>query len=394
MTPTDSHAALQRLIQTERASQSIVSVAPVLALLFTGMSVAFAFVPGGQRSAAIIAGFSVVAIAAYVINRNGHNRLAAALLVALLILAPAIEPLATRDLSTNTAFAGILGVLALMVSEWRYLWWLLAAVTVVTAATILRTDPVETAPVTHLGVAVSGMALLILSLVTGMWLLHSYRSMIQQAAGAQGVAQTRARELAEVNSGLAAAVADQEVELAAAIDARRRLAGQLAEVAVRDPLTGLYNRHYLDEQLRTTLARGSAAALLDVDRFKRINDTHSYAVGDRVLQELAQVLSSLVHPPSVLARYGGEEFAVLLPGTTASEAQAMADRLRVAVAEHTWADIRPGLAVTVSVGVCAHDGSAVGQPEPAALLRCADGALAQAKGAGRNRTVALTCNLP
>ena len=392
MTPPDRDAALQRLIQTERASQSIARVTPVLVVLFAGMAIAFALIPGGQRSAVIIAGFSVVTVAGYYLNRRGRNRLAAALLVSLLVVAPAIEPLATGDLSTNTAFAGILGVLALMVSEWRYRWWLLAAVVVVTTATILRTDPAETAPVTHLGAAVSGTALLVLSLVVGTWLLNSYRSMIHQAARAQQVAQTRARELDEVNSGLAAAVAQREVELAAAIEARRRLADQLAEATVRDPLTGLHNRHHLDEQLRTLAAPGMAAALLDVDMFKRINDTHSYAVGDRVLQELAQTLRTVVLPPALLARYGGEEFAVLLPDTTPAEARAVAERLRTAVAEHAWEAIQPGLTVTVSVGVCAADSGAVGHPEPAALLRCADRALAQAKGSGRNRTVVVTCN--
>ena len=127
---------------------------------------------------------------------------------------------------------------------------------------------------------------------------------------------------------------------------------------------------------------GSAmsVALLDIDKFKAINDTHSHLVGDEVLRRVARIVRTAVRLGDMAARYGGEEFGLVLPDTRLEEAAAVCERVRAAVAEADWELVRPGLRVTLSVGV-----SQEGRPELA--LAVADQRLYAAKRGGRNRVV-------
>lgn len=381
------------VVQTERAANSIALVTPVLILLNAALAIAFAFTPGAQRSAVFVGCFACAGIVGYTANRLGHNRIAAVLLVSVLVLAPALEPLVTGDISTNLAFVGITAVLALMLIEWRYRWWLFTAVTAIGVVTLARTDPALTAPVGRTAMAVSGVGLLIFSLVTGMWLLRSYRTMIEHAASAQRLAEAKARDVSELNEVLAAAVSAREAELAEAIEAQRILAEQLAESTVRDPLTGLLNRRYLDQH-RDQWDGAAAVALLDVDHFKRFNDTYSYEVGDQVLIGIARTLRRRVSAPAVLIRHGGEEFLVVFPRECENVLDSVED-LRGSIAAMTWDHLKPGLEVTVSVGLCLADDESANSPgRLTSMIRCADQALAEAKGQGRNRTFVVSCRPP
>lgn len=166
----------------------------------------------------------------------------------------------------------------------------------------------------------------------------------------------------------------------------------IRELAIRDGLTGLFNRRELLERMREELLRSRRYAhpcaflLLDIDRFKAVNDTWGHPAGDEVLRAVAARIRDLVRPTDKAARYGGEEFAVLLPETGAEAALAIAERLRAGVAACAIA-VAPGqtLTLTASVGVAAF-------PEHAdaalALIEVADRALYAAKQGGRNRVVA------
>jgi diguanylate cyclase (GGDEF)-like protein/PAS domain S-box-containing protein len=157
----------------------------------------------------------------------------------------------------------------------------------------------------------------------------------------------------------------------------RELTDQLAEQAVRDPLTGLANRSLLEERLRAVLARDARTGettgvlFLDLDGFKAINDEHGHLLGDAVLRTVASRLRSAVRPSDTVARLGGDEFVVVVEGATQEGIDVLADRLREAIE----APIAAGdldLTVGVSVGAALAVGGAL---DPATLLARADRAM-------------------
>jgi two-component system cell cycle response regulator len=163
--------------------------------------------------------------------------------------------------------------------------------------------------------------------------------------------------------------------------------GTALEMALIDPLTGLYNQRYLMRHLRGLLESGQSPNLgvlmIDVDHFKSVNDEFGHATGDLALRAIADVLRGCTRAFDSLARYGGEEFVVVMPGSALDEAVQAAERLRSAV-ESTPFPWEPGrnCRLTVSVGVAC---SAQHPTTPEALLRAADVALYSAKRGGRNR---------
>lgn len=160
--------------------------------------------------------------------------------------------------------------------------------------------------------------------------------------------------------------------------------------SLRDSLTSSYNRRYLDQRLHGLLAErrgraGIAIALIDLDLFKHVNDTFGHVVGDDVLRRVATLLQEGLPPGGFCARYGGEEFALVLPDVDAGTAVKIAEDTRARVARHPWAELRPGLRVTVSVGlshVTKHGHGRATEAERQ-LVR-ADTLLYAAKRAGRN----------
>jgi two-component system cell cycle response regulator len=178
---------------------------------------------------------------------------------------------------------------------------------------------------------------------------------------------------------------------------RKRMQERLREtyrrslsLALTDSLTGLYNRRYMSAHLEGLMARaaagsaGPALLLLDLDRFKSINDTHGHPVGDAVLCEVSRRMNRHLRAFDLVARYGGEEFVVVMPETSFAVAAAVAERLRCAIAEEpvNSAEVPGGLPVTISIGVAATNGP---DDSAAALLKRADDALYAAKRMGRNR---------
>ena len=179
------------------------------------------------------------------------------------------------------------------------------------------------------------------------------------------------------------------------IDILRRRVDRGLELSVIDPLTGLYNRRYMMDQLsqflqRTAHGDGPVSVIgLDIDHFKAVNDTYGHEAGDLVLKEFARRLKQSVRPKDVVCRPGGEEFLVVMPETPAELAIKVAERVRVCVAGEPFsvADAGdPGISVTVSAGV-ATDMDGLGTPDE--VLRRADEALYRAKNTGRNRVESL-----
>jgi diguanylate cyclase (GGDEF)-like protein len=163
----------------------------------------------------------------------------------------------------------------------------------------------------------------------------------------------------------------------------RDKAGEYAQLSITDSLTGLLNRRYIEERLGDELNRADRSGgpvsfmMLDVDEFKSYNDRYGHPAGDEALKLVGQILRENLRGADVAARYGGEEFSVLLPETSADEAEAIAERIRRHVEETKF----PKRKVTVSIGIAMFGGdlSTVEQ-----LIKAADNALYSAKRAGRN----------
>jgi diguanylate cyclase (GGDEF)-like protein len=167
-----------------------------------------------------------------------------------------------------------------------------------------------------------------------------------------------------------------------------RLFGEVQRMAITDGLTGIYNRRHFFELAERELNRARrlnqplAAIMLDVDRFKRVNDTYGHAVGDQVLRFVAERCTESVRSIDILGRYGGEEFAIILLATDLSGGHRVAERLRRSVADTSVPTEKGDLTVTISLGVASISPD---DDDVASLLNRADAAMYAAKQAGRNR---------
>ncbi len=181
----------------------------------------------------------------------------------------------------------------------------------------------------------------------------------------------------------------EPAHLALAVRSRVFRSRQLRALMVRDSLTGLYNHTETKKQLDLLLERAKRAqqplsfAMIDIDRFKRVNDTYGHPVGDRVIKSLSRLLQRRLRKGDVVGRYGGEEFAVILPDTDAAQAKKLLDTLRESFSELLHQTERENFNCTFSVGIAHHPAIT----HPAKLIEAADGALYAAKEAGRNRVV-------
>ncbi len=176
------------------------------------------------------------------------------------------------------------------------------------------------------------------------------------------------------------------------LDSHRHLKSALSrieEIAVRDELTGVYNRRHIMETLQREISRVQRAAstfsvcLLDLDHFKSVNDTYGHAAGDVVLKRFARIASGALRDVDLLGRYGGEEFLIVLPGADVRGGVVCGERIRAELEQCTWPELKDGRRVTVTAGVATWK-----QGDSAfSILSRADDALYAGKNAGRNRIV-------
>jgi len=217
--------------------------------------------------------------------------------------------------------------------------------------------------------------------------LHELNKLVdERTAELQGANE----QLTQSNAALVRTVSDLEVAQAEIL----RQNDELGRLASRDPLTGCLNRRAFYAQFETSLAESRkhdielSCLMVDIDKFKRINDQFGHSVGDQAIQAVANCLSAGLRLMDTIGRYGGEEFCLMFPRTTLVEAADLAERLRFRV--QTEAGIRMRMAsrlvITVSCGVSS---TAFGGRTPLELIDQADKALFAAKEGGRNCVMAL-----
>jgi two-component system, cell cycle response regulator len=164
---------------------------------------------------------------------------------------------------------------------------------------------------------------------------------------------------------------------------------QLRQLSITDGLTGLYNHRHIHELLQEEYERSKRSgeplgvAMLDLDRFKLLNDTYGHQMGDHVLAETARILDGNAREVDVIGRYGGEEFMAILPNADEEAAVQFAERVRAAVEQKSYDSNGTEIRMTVSGGVASARADEISFPDE--LIRLADRALYEAKDSGRNR---------
>jgi two-component system cell cycle response regulator len=190
---------------------------------------------------------------------------------------------------------------------------------------------------------------------------------------------------------IVAEAAANALERAHLFESIQRANERLEYLAVTDGLTGLYNHRYFRERLESEFDRARRYSLplscmiMDIDNFKKINDTYGHLQGDGILRSIAATTLQNVRKSDIVARYGGEEFVVIMPQTGIDGARAQANRVRNDVGGAAYNGMPEGRHVTVSIGVAVFDAATMFDCE--ALIRAADSALYRAKREGKNRVV-------
>jgi diguanylate cyclase (GGDEF)-like protein len=178
-------------------------------------------------------------------------------------------------------------------------------------------------------------------------------------------------------------------DLVAAVAIRAERMRTLRSLMVRDSMTGLFNHTTITQMLETAVAnaaRGAGVpcfAMIDIDNFKQVNDTHGHQIGDQVIQALARILQQRLRHSDVVGRYGGEEFAVVLQDVSIPAATRLLDELRQDFARVLFHSADGDFSCTFSVGLASYKG----HPRTEQLCEAADKALYQAKHQGRNCVV-------
>lgn len=220
--------------------------------------------------------------------------------------------------------------------------------------------------------------------------LHESLAGLLAARGQYEAAYRHLRTALDMVRDMPRAVPHIPEQLRAEVAQLRREHAEAMQQSLRDALTGTYNRRYLDHKLLELVTEhrgdwpGLAVALVDLDWFKLVNDTYGHAIGDLVLQRVAELLQRELPDGAFCARYGGEEFVLVLPGTGLEPALGLAEAARRRIQRYDWSAIAAGLHLTVSIGLRHQDADAALDSER--QLRSADRLLYTAKRAGRNAT--------
>jgi diguanylate cyclase (GGDEF)-like protein len=366
---------------TRRRARNALVVIYAIVVIAVPATVALFFIPDGRTVGTVAVLTTLVIASSAFLLRRGRVSLGLSLFFFAFIGSFLASVLFTQDSRLVAIYftmpVGIAGVTA---KRYGLVIITIACVALGVWATVVF--PV-TSMITGFEVVVASLLLVAMALTASVLGLEGQRSETARA-------DEYAARLQRSNEELEQRVAERTEQLQHALDRQEQLVAELAELSLRDPLTGLHNRRHADVELPRLVSAADrhdqplAMAMADLDHFKRVNDDHSYTIGDEVLRQFAVILRRSTRSSDVVTRYGGEEFVVLMPQTTLEQAVVLCERVRAEVEAHDWSAIDEGLHVTVSIGVS--DSRTSGGL--VTIGADADAALHRAKREGRNRVVA------
>ena len=368
-----------------RGRNALVVIYPLTALGVIGV-VALATIPHGVEIAAIVGVATVAFAAGALLVRRGRVDLGLAIFFTAFLGAFLAVPLVTQDARLSAVYCAMPVGLAGVTLGRRGIAVVTASAVVIVLVGTLAYPPVDPPP-TAMEIVLAALFLIVVALVTSRLGLQGEREETRRADTEAQRATELARHLQDTNTRLEERVEQRTEELQFALARQEALVAELAELSLRDPLTGLYNRRHADHELPRLVAAAQryghplAMAMADLDHFKLVNDEHSYSVGDEVLRRFARIVTDNARGADVITRYGGEEFLVVMPQTTLEQSHVLCERIRFEVERHPWFEVAPDLRQTVSIGIA----DTVAHPGLVTLVAAADAALHQAKRQGRNR---------
>jgi diguanylate cyclase (GGDEF)-like protein len=371
-----------------RRARTLMAVSTVLAVLSVPMAVLVGLlIPDPARNVPVVLIGLLFYTAIQVLMRHGRPTAAAWVFVSYFVLVP-LNGLIAGDVpfAIDLLFIPVIPVMAAVVLPARHV---AIATGIAVGDLVVVSLWSTTTSYTTADFTVYVVILLAMTAAAAIMLTVTIDGAFDDVDRSEVESRRLADELQVANAALEARVRSRTTELAEALRREQRLSAQLTELSLRDPLTGLHNRRHMDETIdrmfRYSQRSGDplSIAIIDLDDFKTINDRFTHLVGDAVLTRTARLLVEAIRGADELVRMGGEEFALLMPGTSLSEAATVCERIRATLAAHDWSDLAPGVEVTASFGVAATGVSRT----VSELIRSADEQLLKAKRAGKNRVL-------
>ncbi len=354
-------------------------------------TVPLVLVPGGVLAGLTCIAVTLTAVFSALLVRAGHLSAGLALFFGVVMVGNVVAVTVTDDARLTAIYCVIPVAIAgvTLTTRWALVVTASAALIGIVGTWLFPPGHGDHPPIMRDEIITTSLILMAAVLVTsslGSW------GQKREAARADLEAQ-RATQLAEslrrTNAELERRVDERTDDLQLALSQQERLVGELAELSMRDPLTGLHNRRHAEHELPRMTATADryrqplSMALVDLDHFKQVNDRYSYAVGDEVLLRFTAILRENARGSDVVVRYGGEEFLLVMPQTTLEQALVLCERLRSAVESYAWSEVQPTLRLTTSIGVADNR-----ERDLRGVTAAMDAALHSAKRDGRNQVVA------
>jgi diguanylate cyclase (GGDEF)-like protein len=347
-----------------------------------------ALIPGaGLAVSGVVLVTALLFLGVIALIRSGRVTLGLTIFFVVFLASFAVSIVVLRDARLTALYATAPVVVAGVTLPRRGVAAVTAAALVIGIGGTLLFPISDGSPIQSFEVVIAAVAIAAVDVVAALLGMWGQKQETLRADRSAREATDLAGRLALINAELERRVEERTEALQRALSQQETLVAELADLSLRDPLTGLYNRRHVEQEVPRLMAAAErygtpiSLALADLDHFKRINDLWSYSTGDEVLLRFTEILRETSRGTDLVARYGGEEFLLVMPQTTGEQAAVVCERLRRAVEAHRWDDIAPDLRLTVSVGVADAEGRTTLQ----ALTAAADRAVHAAKRGGRNR---------